>query len=127
VNSSLMSPREVFKGAILSRGTGIMLLHNHPSGDPEKWRLVQGKELYDVSSDPGLKQNVAADHTDVVRKMRDHYARWWSDVGPRASEFCDLIIGSDAEPVTPLRAQAWFYDANGNELCVACYVYVRRK
>ncbi|OAM88765.1 JAB domain-containing protein [Termitidicoccus mucosus] len=32
--STLTSPREVFRGAILSGSTGVCLSHNHPSGDP---------------------------------------------------------------------------------------------
>lgn len=34
VNASLSTPREIFIEALKSRGTGIILLHNHPSGDP---------------------------------------------------------------------------------------------
>lgn len=34
VNMSLIHPREVFKAAILSNATGIVIGHNHPSGDP---------------------------------------------------------------------------------------------
>ena len=33
LNSSSTSPREVFKSAILSNANGIILCHNHPSGD----------------------------------------------------------------------------------------------
>ena len=32
--AALMSPREVFRGAILSGATRVIVLHNHPSGDP---------------------------------------------------------------------------------------------
>jgi DNA repair protein RadC len=32
--SSLVHPREVYKAAILSGATGIIVAHNHPSGDP---------------------------------------------------------------------------------------------
>ena len=32
-NATLLSPREVFKGAILNSAINIILLHNHPSGD----------------------------------------------------------------------------------------------
>ncbi len=35
VNASLMSPREVFINALQARAAGIMLLHNHPGGDPK--------------------------------------------------------------------------------------------
>lgn len=34
VNTSLLSPREVFVRALKSEAVHIMLLHNHPSGDP---------------------------------------------------------------------------------------------
>lgn len=34
INSSLVHPREVFKGALLSNATSLIFLHNHPSGDP---------------------------------------------------------------------------------------------
>lgn len=33
VNSSLVNPREVFKSSILSNGSGIIAIHNHPSGN----------------------------------------------------------------------------------------------
>src|SRR5205823_14963498 len=48
----------------------------------QKWRLVKGEELYDLRSDPGQKTNVAAQHGDVLRRMRDHYDRWWAKVEP---------------------------------------------
>ena len=34
LNSSIVHPREIFKAAILCNSAGIILLHNHPSGDP---------------------------------------------------------------------------------------------
>ena len=34
VNASLISPREVFIHALQAKAAGIMLLHNHPGGDP---------------------------------------------------------------------------------------------
>ena len=33
-NSTLVHPREVFKAAIISGATSILVSHNHPSGDP---------------------------------------------------------------------------------------------
>ncbi|HEY0947137.1 MAG TPA: JAB domain-containing protein [Opitutaceae bacterium] len=32
--STLVSPREVFRGAILAGATALIVSHNHPSGDP---------------------------------------------------------------------------------------------
>jgi len=34
LNQSIVHPREVFKTALLSSAAAIVLLHNHPSGDP---------------------------------------------------------------------------------------------
>ncbi|GAC1515840.1 MAG: hypothetical protein NVS1B4_08000 [Gemmatimonadaceae bacterium] len=34
LNSSLVHPREVFREAISERAAAIILVHNHPSGDP---------------------------------------------------------------------------------------------
>ena len=35
LNASLIHPREVFKSAIKESANAIILIHNHPSGDPE--------------------------------------------------------------------------------------------
>ena len=35
LTSSIVHPREVYKGAILSNAANVIFIHNHPSGDPE--------------------------------------------------------------------------------------------
>ena len=35
LNSSLVHPREVFRGAIVATSAAILIAHNHPSGNPE--------------------------------------------------------------------------------------------
>lgn len=35
INSSIVTPREVFKRAFLMNATGIIIAHNHPSGNPQ--------------------------------------------------------------------------------------------
>ena len=34
LNASVVHPREIFKAAILSNAAALILVHNHPSGDP---------------------------------------------------------------------------------------------
>ena len=50
VNASLISPREILIYALREEAGGIMLLHNHPSGDPTPSKqdiiIVAGKYLY---------------------------------------------------------------------------------
>jgi len=38
LSSAIVSPREVFKPAILANSANIILIHNHPSGDPSPSR-----------------------------------------------------------------------------------------
>ncbi len=35
LNASIVHPREVFKPAVVESAASIVLVHNHPSGDPE--------------------------------------------------------------------------------------------
>jgi DNA repair protein RadC len=35
LDGSMVHPREVFKGAILNSAASVILVHNHPSGNPE--------------------------------------------------------------------------------------------
>ena len=35
LGETLMHPREIFKAAVLSNAAGIVLVHNHPSGNPK--------------------------------------------------------------------------------------------
>ncbi|MDE2291856.1 MAG: hypothetical protein KGL53_07215, partial [Elusimicrobia bacterium] len=66
LTASLVHPREVFLGAILSKAAGVIVAHNHPSGDvdpsPEDRettrRLKQGGELLGI---PVLDHLIIAD------------------------------------------------------------------
>ena len=46
----------------------------------KKWRLVHGTELYNLESDLGQQQNVAAQYPDIVQKLKDHYDHFWQGV-----------------------------------------------
>jgi arylsulfatase len=73
-----------------------------------KWRLVHGTELYDLASDPGQKQDVAAAHADVVAKMRNHYEQWWSEVSPLLDQPVPIVIGAEEENPVTLSAADWW-------------------
>ena len=70
VNRSVVHPREVFKYAYLSSATGIICMHNHPSGDvtPSKDDIVFTKALVEV----GRIQNIPIlDH--IIMSDEDYY------------------------------------------------------
>lgn len=51
INKSVVHPREVFKYAYLSSASGIICIHNHPSGDtkPSIEDKIFTKALIDIS------------------------------------------------------------------------------
>ena len=57
VNEALISPREIFMDALRYQAVGMILLHNHPSGDPEPSeediqvtrRIIEGGKLLGIS------------------------------------------------------------------------------
>ncbi|KJR48416.1 DNA repair protein RadC [Desulfosporosinus sp. I2] len=57
LNSSLVHPREVFKAAVLANSNSIILIHNHPSGDPTPSRedLEITKRLVEAGSILGIE------------------------------------------------------------------------
>lgn len=44
------------------------------------WRLVKGKELYNLSQHPGQEINLADQYPDRVAEMNGFYNTWWEDV-----------------------------------------------
>ena len=48
----------------------------------EQWRFVNNKELFDISQDPGEKNDVAAEHPEVVARLQKAYEAWWESVLP---------------------------------------------
>ena len=72
-----------------------------------KWRVVNGTELYDIATDPGQKTDLSAKHPDVVAKMRRHYEGWWDSVEPGLKDFCPISIGSKAQNPVLLTSSDW--------------------
>ena len=73
-----------------------------------RWRLVYGKELYDITRDPMQKTDVAAHYPQIVRKLRKEHAGWFSDVTRRISEPCRIVLGDEAENPVRLNLQDWY-------------------
>jgi arylsulfatase len=65
-----------------------------------RFTLVNDKELYDLSTDPGESKNVLEANPEEVAKLRQAYEKWWTEVqpllvnenvtGPKANPFKEL-------------------------------------
>lgn len=66
VKMSVVSPREVFQKALLANAVGIILLHNHPSGDctPSKQDINVTKRLMEAGDIIGVN---VLDHLVIGR------------------------------------------------------------
>lgn len=72
-----------------------------------KWRLVNGKELYDMSSDPGQKSNVASGHPEVVARLTAFYDAWWEELLPTFSNATAIYLGHPGENPARLTSHDW--------------------
>lgn len=74
------------------------------------WRLVNGEELYQIKTDPKQAKNVAAEHPEVVKSMRDFYDDWWADIEPSFKIPAEIILGNPAENPSRLTCHDWITD-----------------
>lgn len=77
----------------------------------ERWRLVNGTELYDIEADPGQTKDIAAKHPDVVASLRAEYDKWWASISPSFVKEERLRIGCDEENPVVLNAHDWITTA----------------
>ncbi len=77
VDSTLVHPREVFRKAIAAGASGVILSHNHPSGDPapsaEDIRIT--RQLIQAGQIIGIN---VLDHVIIGRKTEDRLKPWLS-------------------------------------------------
>ncbi len=76
-----------------------------------KWRLVNGKELYDVASDPGQEKNLVAEHSGRVSAMTTFYDAWWTELEPTFAQTTETYLGHSEHPVVSLTGHDWIQEA----------------
>jgi arylsulfatase B len=73
----------------------------------DRWRLVDGRELFDIGRDPGQARDVSGEHPEVVAALRAHYERWWADVSANHDQYARIVLGSDEENDSRLTCHDW--------------------
>ncbi|MDE0198180.1 MAG: arylsulfatase [Caldilineaceae bacterium] len=79
-----------------------------------RWRLIDGRELYNIGEDPGQQQDVAGANPELVKQLRGLYGAWWDGVEDTLTSYQPLTIGADAENPARLCScdWAWVYADN---------------
>lgn len=74
----------------------------------QRYKLVNGRELYDLAADPAERHDVAADRPEIAAKLRQQTERWFRDVSStRGYAPPRIAIGAaQANPVL-LTRQDW--------------------
>jgi arylsulfatase len=67
-----------------------------------RFRLVNHRQLYDISADPGETMDVAGQHPEVVKQMQLAYEQWWADTRP-------LLVNENV-PLAPQRPYFVWYE-----------------
>ena len=85
--------------------------------DPIKWRksavmsqqyrLVNGKELYDIKADPGQKNDIAKAKPGQVAKMKAFYEAWWTELEPTFARTTEIHLGHPGHPKVTMTAHDW--------------------
>ena len=74
----------------------------------DKWRLVNGTELYDVEADRAQEKDIAEGRQVFVVGLRDAYDDWWAGVEPKVNEYVPCAyLGSAKDPVVELTSADW--------------------
>ena len=77
----------------------------------ERWRLVNHGEqfLYDIEADPAQRKDVALEHPDVVKRLREAYQPFWDKVSPRMTPV-RIDLGNPNQNPTGLCSQDWYME-----------------
>ena len=75
-----------------------------------QWRLVNGKELFDLKADPKQANDIAAQHPEVFQRLRSEYEKFWNDVSKEHNLTSYMVIGSDHAPIVSLSSHDWLID-----------------
>lgn len=73
----------------------------------DRWRLVDGKELYDMPEDPGQRHDVASAHPEVVARLRAAFEAWWATLEPSFDHYGYLVLGAEAADPVDLTCHDW--------------------
>lgn len=71
------------------------------------WRLINGKQLYDIKSDPGQESDVASGHPEVVERLTKFYDDWWTELLPTFQNDTAIYLGHPQDNPARLTSHDW--------------------
>jgi hypothetical protein len=106
---------QLLRGSAAGWPDRTLFIDTHQSETPVKWnntcalrgrwRLVNGRELFDLRRDPAQEQDVAKVHPQMVDEIRAEYDAWWAEIEPTFSDQPHFIAGTPHE--NPIWLNTW--------------------
>jgi arylsulfatase A-like enzyme len=94
-------------------------LYRNCAARSQRYKLVNGKELYDMAADPAEKNDVSREHPDIVAVMRKGCEEWLRDVsGTRGYDPPRIYLGTRHENPSVLTRQDWRGAESWHDGCV---------
>ncbi|MEO1525268.1 MAG: arylsulfatase [Planctomycetota bacterium] len=72
-----------------------------------RWRLCNGKELFDIKADPGQQTNIAKEHPQVVARLTQFYEDWWAELEPTFAQSTAIYLGHPDDNPARLTSHDW--------------------
>ena len=76
----------------------------------DRWRLVNGKELFHLDNDPKQATDISKQHPEVYESLVGQYNKFWNDVSREHDLTSYMVIGSDHSPIVSLSSHDWLID-----------------
>ncbi len=71
-----------------------------------RWRLVEGRYLFDIKSDRSQSFDLAPENPETVKRLRAAHETWYRSIRPGMRP-TRIVIGHDAENPAHLTSQEW--------------------
>ena len=79
----------------------------------DRWRLINGKQLFDIVADPDQSEDVAGINPSMVRQLRSSYERWWNHIGDRFDDVVRIRLGGELDGPARLTGHDWHSPTGG--------------
>lgn len=78
------------------------------------YRLINGKELYNIKTDPDQNNDISTSHPEKVEKMKTYYNQWWASVSSKFNLFPVIKVGSSYDNPTILTCHDYHIEDSKN-------------
>lgn len=74
----------------------------------KKWRLVDGKELYNIEEDYGQTNNLIHLHANLAQELTESYDQFWASLPSQKELLSAHILGAEEAPSVRLNGMDWY-------------------